>query len=156
MYGCRAVFEGAEKDLSFTRLATEPGNTLPDISIDYAVMEKAPNLSVVPYDGAWTDLGDWQAVWWEAEADASGTVTTGPATALECQDTLLHAVSEDQQLMGLGLTDIVAVAMPDAVLVGDKDRAQEVKQVVAELKSKGVAQAETLPRGYRLWGWLKA
>ena len=94
---CRAAFEGAEKDLSFTRLAPEPWDTLPDISIDYAVMEKAPNLSVVPYDGAWSDLGDWQAVWREAEADASGTVTTGPATALECQDTLLHAASEDQQ-----------------------------------------------------------
>ena len=136
---CRAAFEGAEKDLSFTRLAPEPWDTLPDISIDYAVMEKAPNLSVVPYDGAWSDLGDWQAVWRETEADASGTVTTGPATALECQNTLLHAASEDQQLIGLGLTDIVAVAMPDAVLVAHKDRAQEVKQVVATLKSQGVA-----------------
>ena len=150
---CRAAFEGAEKDLSFTRLAPEPWNTLPDISIDYAVMEKAPNLSVVPYGGAWSDLGDWQAVWRDAETDDSGTVTTGPATALECQDTLLHATSDDQKLVGLGLTDIVAVAMPDAVLVAHKDRAQEVKQVVATLKAQGVAQAETLPRDYRPWGW---
>ncbi len=153
---CRAAFEGAEKDLSFTRLAPEPWDVLPDISIDYAVMEKAPNLSVLPYDGAWSDLGDWQAVWREAEADASGTVTTGPATALECQDTLLHAASEDQQLIGLGLTDIVAVAMPDAVLIAHQDRAQEVKQVVAELKSQGVAQAEALPRDYRPWGWYES
>ena len=155
---CRAAFEGAEKDLSFTRLALEPWDTLPDISIDYAVMEKAPNLSVVPYDGAWSDLGDWQAVWREvkANADASGTVTSGPATALGCNNTLLHAASKDQQLIGLGLTDIVAVAMPDAVLVTHKDRAQEVKQVVAELKSQGVAQAETLPRDYRPWGWYES
>ena len=155
---CRAAFEGAEKDLSFTRLAPEPWDALPDISIDYAVMEKAPNLSVLPYGGAWSDLGDWQAVWREAEAnaDASGTVTSGPATALECQDTLLHAASEDQQLIGLGLSDIVAVAMPDAVLVAHKDRAQEVKQVVAKLKSKGVPQAETLPRDYRPWGWCES
>ena len=153
---CRAAFEGAEKDLSFTRLAPEPWDALPDISIDYAVMEKAPNLSVLPYDGAWSDMGDWQAVWREAAADASGTVTTGPATALECQDTLLHAASEDQQLIGLGLTDIVAVAMPDAVLVAHKDCAQEVKQVVAKLKSQGVTQAETLPRDYRPWGWYES
>ena len=119
-------------------------------------MEKAPNLSVLPYDGAWSDLGDWQAVWREAEADANGTGTTGLATALECQDTLLHAASEDQQLIGLGLTDIVAVAMPDAVLVAHKDRAQEVKQVVATLKSQGVVQAETLPRDYRPWGWYES
>ena len=153
---CRAAFEGAEKDLSFTRLAEEPWDTLPDISIDYSVMEKAPNLSVLPYRGAWSDLGDWQAVWREAEADASGTVTTGQATALECQDTLLLAASEDQQLIGLGLTDIVAVAMPDAVLVARKDRAQDVNQVVAELQSKGVPQAETLPRDYRPWGWYES
>ena len=92
----------------------------------------------------------------EANADASGTVTSGPATALGCNNTLLHAASEDQQLIGLGLTDIVAVAMPDAVLVTHKDRAQEVKQVVAELKSQGVAQAETLPRDYRPWGWYES
>ena len=150
---CREAFESAEKDLSFTRLAPEPWDTLPDISIDYAVMEKAPNLSVLPFDGAWSDLGDWQAVLRKAEADASGTVTTGPATALDCQDTLLHAASKDQQLVGLGLTDIIAVAMPDAVLVLHKDRAQEVKQVVATLKSQGIGQAETLPRDYRPWGW---
>ena len=153
---CRTAFEGAEKDLSFTRLAPEPWDALPDNSIDYAVMEKAPDLSVVPYDGAWSDLGDWQAVWREAKADDSGTVTTGPATAQECQDTLLHAASEDQQLIGLGLTDIVAVAMPDAVLVAHKDRAQEVKQVVATLKSQGVTQAEALPRDYRPWGWYES
>ena len=101
-------------------------------------------------------MGDWQAVWQEADANASGTVTSGPATALGYQDTLLHTASEDQQLIGLGLTDIVAVAMPDAVLVTHKDRAQEVKQVVAELKSQGVAQAETLPRDYRPWGWYES
>lgn len=55
---CRATFEGAEKDLSLTRLTPEPWDALPDISIDYAVMEKTPNLSVLAYDGAWSDLGD--------------------------------------------------------------------------------------------------
>ena len=72
------------------------------------------------------------------------------------RNTLLHAASEDQQLIGLGLADIVAVAMPDAVLVAHKDRAQKVKQVVAELKFQGVAQAETLPRDYRPWGWYES
>ena len=152
----RTAFEAAEKDLSFTRLAPEPWAELPDISIDYAVMERAPNLTVVPYAGAWSDLGDWQAVWREAEADTTGTVTAGPATALNCQDTLLQATNEAQQLVGIGLKDIIAVAMPDAVLIAHKDRAQEVKQVVAELKSKAVPQAETLPRDYRPWGWYES
>ena len=152
----RVAFDAAEKDLSFTRLAAAPWAELPDISIDYAVMERAPNLSVVPYAGAWSDLGDWQAVWREGDADTTGTVTAGPATALDCHDTLLQATSEAQQLVGIGLKDIIAVAMPDAVLVAHKDRAQEVKQAVAALKAKAVTQAETLPRDYRPWGWYES
>jgi mannose-1-phosphate guanylyltransferase/mannose-6-phosphate isomerase len=152
----RAAFDAAEKDLSFTRLAPTPWSELPDISFDYAVMERAPNLAVVPYAGAWSDLGDWQAVWREAEADTSGTVTAGPATALDCHDTLLQATSEAQQLVGIGLKDIIAVAMPDAVLVAHKDRAQEVKRAVATLKAKSAPQAETLPRDYRPWGWYES
>ena len=152
----RAAFENAEKDLTFTRLAPDPWAELPEISIDYAVMERAQNLVVVPYAGAWSDLGDWRAVWREGEASSSGTVTTGVSTALDCHGTLLHATSETQQLVGIGLTDIVAIAMPDAVLVAHKDRAQEVKQVVAALKAKDVSQAETLPRDYRPWGWYES
>ena len=138
----RAAFDAAEKDLSFTRLAPAPWAELHDISIDYAVMERATNLTVVPYAGAWSDLGDWQAVWREAEADTTGTVTGGPASALDCHNTLLQATSEAQQLVGIGLTDIIAVAMPDAVLVAHKDRAQEVKRAVAALKAKSAPQAE--------------
>jgi mannose-1-phosphate guanylyltransferase / mannose-6-phosphate isomerase len=152
----RAAFDGAQKDLSFTRLASSPWSELPDISIDYAVMERASNLTVVPYAGAWSDLGDWQAVWRESESNITGTVTTGTATALDCHDTLLQATSEAQQLVGIGLKDIIAVAMPDAVLIAHKDRAQDVKQAVAELKAKSVAQAETLPRDYRPWGWYES
>ena len=152
----RAAYDAAEKDLSFTRLAPAPWADLPDISIDYAVMERAPNLTVVPYGGRWSDLGDWQAVLREAESDPSGTATAGPATALDCHDTLLQATSEAQQLVGIGLKDIIAVAMPDAVLVAHKDRAQEVKQAVTALKDKSVPQAETLPRDYRPWGWYES
>jgi len=152
----RAAFDAAQKDLSFTRLAAEPWADIPNISIDYAVMERAPNLTVVPYAGAWSDVGDWQAVWREGDADTTDTVTTGPATAHDCHETLLHATSEAQQLVGIGLKDIIAVAMPDAVLVAHKDRAQEVKQAVATLKAKAAPQAETLPRDYRPWGWYES
>jgi len=152
----RAAFDAAEKDLAFTRLAPCPWAELPSISIDYAVMERAPNLSVVPYAGAWSDLGDWQAVWREGETDNHGNVSVGPATVLNCHDTLLQAASKAQQVVGIGLKDIIAVAMPDAVLVAHKDRAQDVKQAVAMLKAKAVPQAETLPRDYRPWGWYES
>lgn len=152
----KAAFEAGQKDLSFTRLASGPWAELPDISIDYAVMERAPNLTVVPYAGAWSDLGDWQAVWREGDADTTGTVVNGPVTALGCHNTILHATSEAQHLVGIGLSDIIAIAMPDAVLVAHKDRAQEVKQAVAALKAKAIPQAETLPRDYRPWGWYES
>ena len=152
----RDAFSTAETDLSFTRLAAEPWSNLEDISIDYAVMERAPNLSVMTYSGSWSDLGDWQAIWREGEVDGAGVVTNGPSTAMDCKNTLLQATSDTQQLVAMGLEDIIAVAMPDAVLVAHKDRAQDVKLAVTKLKAKGAAQAETLPRDYRPWGWYES
>ena len=154
--GVRSAFDAAETDLGFTRLAAKPWSDLEDISIDYAVMERAPNLSVMPYLGSWSDLGDWQAVWREGSADSAGVVTNGSATAIDCKNTLLQVTSGTQELVGIGLEDIITVAMPDAVLVAHKDRSQDVKIVVAELKAKGAAQAETLPRDYRPWGWYES
>jgi mannose-1-phosphate guanylyltransferase / mannose-6-phosphate isomerase len=154
--GVRKAYAVAETDLGFTRLAPKPWSELEDISIDYAVMERAPNLSVMPYSGAWSDLGDWQAIWREGEADTAGVVTSGPSTALDCKNTLLQATNEDQQLVAIGIGDIIAVAMPDAVLIAHKDRTQDVKKVVAELKEKGAIQAENLPRDYRPWGWYES
>ena len=152
----RNAFAAAEADLGFTRLAVEPWSRIEDISIDYAVMEHATNLSVMPYGGYWSDLGDWQAIWREGEADSFGVVTDGPSTALDCRNTLLMATSEAQELVAMGLNDIIVVAMPDAVLVAHKDRAQDVKTAVAKLKAKGTTQAETLPRDYRPWGWYES
>ncbi|PYG26301.1 mannose-1-phosphate guanylyltransferase/mannose-6-phosphate isomerase [Pelagimonas varians] len=152
----RAAVEGAESDLGFTRLAPAPWGQADDISIDYAVMEKADNLTVVPFGGSWSDLGGWDAVWREAGPDAEGVVTSGPATSIECRNTMLRAEAEHQELVGIGLEDVIAVAMPDAVLVAHKDRAQDVKKAVAALKAKGAVQAETLPRDYRPWGWFES
>ena len=146
----------AEQDLGFIRLAPAPWEGIEGISIDYAVMEKTEDLAVLPYGGAWSDLGDWQAVWREGGADEAGTLTHGPATAIGCRDTLLRAESPDQQLVGLGLNGLVVVAMPDAVLVADKSRAQDVRLAVEALKAAGVAQAEELPRDYRPWGWYES
>ena len=152
----RTAVETAEEDLSFTRLAPEPWAALTADSIDYAIMEKADNITVVPYGGVWSDLGGWDAVWRESTPDAQGVVATGSATALDCNNTLLRAESDSQELVGIGLENVIAVAMPDAVLVAHKDRAQDVKNAVAALKAKAAPQAETLPRDYRPWGWFES
>jgi len=117
-------------------------------------MERAANLSVVPYSGAWSDLGDWAAVWRETHTD--GIAVAGDATAIDCQDVLLRSEVDGQSIVGIGLENIVAVAMPDAVLISHKDRAQDVKIAVQTLKDKGAKQAEVFPKDHRPWGWFES
>jgi len=150
------AIEQGHVDLGFFRLAAEPWAKCENISIDYAIMEKLDALSVVPYSAGWNDLGGWDAVWLEQGPDAEGVVTSENATAIECQNVLLRSENESQHLVGLGLEDIITIAMPDAVLVAHKDRAQDIKVVVSELKAKGVAQAETFPKDHRPWGWFES
>ncbi len=146
---------GAAADLAFLRLAAKPWEKVKDISIDYAIMERAENLAVVPFAGGWSDLGDWDSVWRESGPDAGGEVTRGQVSALDCRDSLLRSESDGMELVGIGLTNIVVIAMPDAVLVADRSRAQEVKQAVALLKAKGAKQAEAFARDHRPWGWFE-
>lgn len=150
------AIDSAQSDLSFLRLAPEPWEQLTDISIDYAIMEQADNLFVVPFSGSWSDLGDWDAVWRESSPDESGVASVGAATALNCENTLLQSTSESQEIVGIGLSNIVAIAMPDAVLVARKDCAQQVKEAVQILKTKGASQAETSPQDFRPWGWYES
>ncbi len=149
----RAAVEGAKSDLGFLRLAAEPWAGIEDISIDYAVMERASNLKVVPFAGAWSDLGDWASVWRESGPDEAGTATHGHVTTIDCEGSLLRSETDGLELVGIGLRDLIVVAMADAVLVADRSRSQEVKQAVAALKAKGARQAETFPRDHRPWGW---
>ena len=148
--------EAASHDLGFTRLDPAYWRKVPSISIDYAIMEKAHNLSVMPFAANWSDLGGWDAVWRESGPDAHGNVCTEGATAIDCTDTLLRSDSEGLELVGIGLTDIIAVAMNDAVLVAHKSQAQRVKEAVSTLKARQAPQAEQLPRDYRPWGWYES
>lgn len=148
----RAAVAGAEADLGFLRLAPEPWGQAEDISLDYAVMERAANLSVVPYSGGWSDLGSWTALHQLSAPDSDGVATAGPVTAIDCHNVLLRSEAPGLELVGLGVENLIAVAMPDAVLVAAMDRAQDVKQAVNALRARGAAQAEALPVDYRPWG----
>lgn len=152
----KAAVTEARADLGFLRLAPQPWAQAQDISIDYAVMEKSDRLSVVPFAAGWSDLGGWDAVWREAGPDATGVVTSDHATAIDCERTLLRSESETVELVGIGLKDIIAVAMPDAVLVAHMDRAQDVKKAVEALKAKKAKQAQIFPRDFRPWGWFES
>lgn len=150
-----AVHQG-KPDLGFLRLDPKAWAQTDNISIDYAVMEKANNLSVVPFAAGWTDLGDWNSVWRESPRDSRGVALSGAATALDCDNTLLRSEDEELELVGLGLKNIIAVAMHDAVLVADLSRAQDVKLAVAALKERQVKQAEHSAKDYRPWGWFES
>ncbi|MGR3439021.1 mannose-1-phosphate guanylyltransferase/mannose-6-phosphate isomerase [Alterinioella nitratireducens] len=151
-----AALHKAQSDLGFLRLDPEAWATAPDISIDYAVMEKADNLSVVPFAADWSDLGGWDAVWRESDPDGHGVVTSGGATAIDCRHTLLRTESDRLEIVGIGLDNIMAIATGDAVLVADMRRAQDVKLAVSALKAKQAPQATSFPKDHRPWGWFES
>ena len=126
------------------------------LGIDYAIMEKAKNLVAVPYVSNWSDLGGWDAVWSEGKQDSSGNVKSDNAHLIDCRDSLVRSDSVGQQVVGLGLDNIIAIAMNDAVLVADKARAQDVKKAVSMLRMKNIAQADIFPKDHRPWGWFES
>lgn len=150
-----AAVAAARSDMDFLRLSEEPWGEVRDISIDFAVMEAAQNIEVIPLGAAWSDLGDWNAVWRENGGARGGAVTKGSVTAIDCEGSLLRSEVDSQHVVGIGLKDLVVVAMPDAVLVADRSRSQDVKAAVAQLKARSVRQAEVFPRDHRPWGWFE-
>ena len=123
----KAAIAGGAEDLGFFRLGAEGFGAARATSFDFAVMEKAENVMAVPLDVGWSDLGSWEAIWQSAEPDENGVALSGPATGIDCQNSYLRSESDGLELVGLGLTDIIAVAMPDAVLVASRERAQDLK-----------------------------
>ena len=149
----REALEKARPDLGFLRLDETAWAAAPENSIDYAIMEKAADVAVVPVDCGWSDLGAWDAVWREMGPDARGVAMSGNVTEIGCTDSLLRSEEDGPRLVGVNLDGIAVVAMRDAVLVADKSDLQAIKAAVAKLKAEGVREAETLPRTYRPWGW---
>ena len=152
----RDAVDAIKIDLGFHRLGSHAWAKADNISIDHAVMEKATNLAVVPFTGDWSDLGGWDAVWSKGSKDSSGVHVSNGATAIDCTDTLLRSESDNLEVVGIGLRNIIAVAMNDAVLVADMSRAQDVRKAVDKLKAKNAAQATTFPRDHRPWGWFES
>jgi len=149
----RAAVEAGARDLDLFRLDADAFARARSISIDFAVMEKAERVAAVPLGCTWSDLGAWDAIWTAAGPDPQGNATHGAAMALACTGSYLRSEDAGMQVVGLGLTDTVVVAMRDAVLVADRARAQEVKTVVAALRTAQVLQADEYPRFHRPWGW---
>jgi len=143
-------------DLGFCRLNLTDWVKTENISIDYAIMEKSDNLSVVPYSAGWSDLGGWDAVWRENVTKTNGVKTSKNATAIDCKNSLIRSEDDTIEVVGIGLKNIITVAMKDAVLVVDMSKSQDVKKAVDILKEKEASQATHFPKDHRPWGWFES
>lgn len=115
--------------------------TLENISIDYALMERAQRVCMLPAVFPWDDLGAWPAVGRHGVKDANGNVLFGEPVALDCRDCIVYNAQSGRMALGVsGLADMVVVATDDAMLVVPKDRAEDVKRIVAVLRERGAAQ----------------
>jgi mannose-1-phosphate guanylyltransferase/mannose-6-phosphate isomerase len=121
-----------------------------DVSIDYAVMEKASDVVVLPSRFGWSDIGSWKAVSEQFEPDADGNTTVGEAMFVDAHHT--HVQSEDRLVAAVGVDNLLIVDTPDALLVASKDASQQVKEIVSRLKSRGHEAARLHRTVARPWG----
>jgi mannose-1-phosphate guanylyltransferase/mannose-6-phosphate isomerase len=122
----------------------------PSISIDYAVMEKADNCAVVVGDFGWSDIGSWKAMSELYESDDAGNRIHGKAVMVDSRDCFIQG--EDRLVAAVGVNDLVIVDTGDAVLVADRDKAQDVKEVVSHLSELEHEAAEFHKTVHRPWG----
>ena len=122
----------------------------PDISIDYAVMEKARNVVVLPSRFGWSDIGSWKAVAEQLPADVDGNTTVGDAMLVDAKNT--HVQSDDRLVAAVGVENLLVVDTADAVLVAHKDASQQVKEIVTRLKARGHDAAKLHRTVARPWG----
>jgi mannose-1-phosphate guanylyltransferase / mannose-6-phosphate isomerase len=148
----KSAVDGLTRDLDFLRLPAEPFRRAPKKSIDYAVMERTSLAAVMPIDCGWSDVGSWSAVWDVLDHDVDGNTATGPVVFYNSRNSL--ARSDEMILTAVvGLEDVVVVATPDAVLVTSRDKAEQVKGLVEQLKAQNRQQAVQHLRIYRPWGY---
>ena len=152
----RAAWAAKRIDASFIRPGRDEFAAIPSESVDYAVMEKCPgdarcDIRMVPLNAGWSDLGAWDAVWQVSAKDADGNASVGDALLSDTHNTLVHATS---RLVGVvGLDNVVVIETPDAVLVADRSRSQDVKAIVVRLHGSGRSEHTLHRQVHRPWGW---
>ncbi|KRI01763.1 mannose-1-phosphate guanylyltransferase/mannose-6-phosphate isomerase [Curvibacter sp. PAE-UM] len=152
---CRRAMQQPQRDGLFLRPDAQVFAGCRSQSIDYAVMERAGNVSVYPFAGVWSDVGSWNAVAQLAEPDADGNRAGGEvqhAHHLRAKDTYIHAGGQ-RPVVALGTQGLLIIDTPDALLVADPSQAEAVKDVVAKLEKLDATQAVQHRRVARPWGW---
>lgn len=142
---CRAALDKAAPDADFLRLDEAGFAEQPNLSFDYAVMERTQRSAVLPIDIGWSDVGSWEALYQIAEKNAEGNVLQGDVVALDSRDCYLRG--QGVTVAALGVDGLAVIATPDALLVCPRDRAQDVSQLMKQLKADPAHAALTLEDG---------
>ena len=142
-------------DAAFIRPGNAEFKAIPSESIDYAVMERCPGsnfpIQMVPLDAGWNDLGAWDAVWNVLPKDEHGNAHVGDVLSTDSHNNLVHATSRLVSLVGVD--NLVVIETPDAILVANKSRSQDVKHIVAQLQSTQREEHTLHRKVHRPWGW---
>jgi len=151
----QAAWQSKTSDAKFVRPGKEEFAAVPSESIDYAVMEHCPGSSfaihMVALNAGWSDLGAWDAVWGVLPKDAQGNAHVGDVLLTDSHNTLVQATSRLVTLVGV--RDLVVIETPDAVMVADKTRSQDVKHIVTALQKSGREEHTLHRKVHRPWGW---
>ena len=151
----RAAWAQRSSDAAFVRPSKAEFAAIPSDSVDYAVMERCPGscfpIRMVPLDAGWSDLGAWDAVLSVLPKDPQGNSHVGDVLATDSRDNLVHATSRLVALVGV--QNLVVVETPDAVLVADRSRSQDVKHIVNALQQQKREEHALHRKVHRPWGW---
>ena len=147
---CQKAWQGKKLDLEFIRIDEQAFHDCPSESVDYAVMEVTEHAYVVPIDVGWSDLGSWSSLAEVLEPDDQGNVFNGDVIAKNSHNNYVY--TEDKLVAVLGVDDVVVVNTKDAVLVTNKQEAQNVKQIVQEIVQSGRVEHQFHRIVYRPWG----
>lgn len=147
----RESWEARDQDLDFCRLGEQAFINCPSDSIDYAVMEKTRDASVVEADIGWSDIGSWSSLWQANKADDAGNVTSGDVHLEDVRDSYIRA--DSRLVAAIGVDDLIIVETADAILVTKKEHAQKVKNVTDALKAAQRDEYLVHKRVYRPWGY---
>lgn len=147
---CERSIATQSEDLEFIRVNKESFECCPDNSIDYAVMEKSKDVMVVPMDAGWSDVGSFSALWDISDKDANKNALKGDVITIESTNNYINA--ENKLVATVGVDNLVVIETKDAILVANKDKVQDVKKVVNELKRRGRTEHKIHREVYRPWG----
>ena len=148
---CTRAFELHKTDLGFLKIDEESFSTAPDISIDYAIMEKTANAVVVPCDTPWSDVGSWSSLTDSLEKDTAGNVTRGDVELHNVHNSTVFA--EEKLVVVLGLDNVIVVETDDAILVAARSESENIKKAVEALSAQERSHVKLHRKVYRPWGY---